>query len=88
MRLLLLVSVLITSCASKPEHEDIVLATRTCGAISLETRNGATFDMSEDMVHMMQAEEGCIRHYGPTACLVRFVKTGQLSYYAICRKEK
>lgn len=39
-----------------------------------------------DPVRMEEAKKGCIRHYGPGACLVQFVKVGPEDYRAICRR--
>jgi hypothetical protein len=36
--------------------------------------------------HMARARTGCVEHYGPGSCLVRFVRTGEDSYWAICRR--
>lgn len=54
----------------------------------IELRNGTKFEAPEDVDGMVNAEQGCVRHYGEKSCLVRFIKTGKKSYYAICKRNK
>lgn len=54
-------------------------------AVEIETRNGTNFGPA-DLEQIPGMEAGCVRQYGAGAKLVRIVKTGKLSYYAICRR--
>lgn len=75
---------LVTSCATVPQGPEIDY-NPSC-TTKIELRNGTKLENPEDMNSLVEAEEGCIRHYGPGSCLTRFIKTGKLSYYAICRR--
>jgi len=52
----------------------------------IELRNGTAFEYPEDADNLVIAEESCIKQYGSDSCLSRFIKTGKLSYYAVCKK--
>ena len=54
----------------------------------IELRNGTTFEKPEDVENFARAEMGCVRYYGEGSCLTRFIKTGKLSYYAMCQRAK
>lgn len=74
-----------TSCSVYKHNypEDVLNYNKDC-VTEIELRNGTKFEHPEDSDNMIAAEEGCIRKYGINSCLVRFIKTGKLSYYAIC----
>lgn len=76
---------LASSCATTEEPE--VVYDPAC-TTRIELRNGTKFEVPEDSDNLINAEYGCIRHYGDRSCLVRFIKTGKLSYYAICKRDK
>lgn len=54
----------------------------------IELRNGTTFEYPIDLDNLVRAEQGCVDHYGENSCLVRFIKTGKQSYWAICGGHK
>lgn len=81
-----LLLVVATSCATVPEGPEIDY-NPDC-ATKIELRNGTKLEYPEDMDSLVRAEDGCIRHYGPGSCLTRFIKTGKLSYYAMCRRSQ
>ena len=39
-----------------------------------------------DEINFQLAKKGCIKNYGPTACLMRFVKLNEHRYMAVCKK--
>lgn len=79
-----LLIVVATSCATvAPKNEEGIEYNPAC-TTKIELRNGTKFEAPEDLNNLVRAEEGCIDHYGPNSCLVRFIKTAKLSYYAIC----
>jgi len=84
-----LLIILATSCSTVPTAEKLydesITYNPSC-TTQIELRNGTKFEMPEDAEQLVNAEEGCVRHYGPKSCLTRFIKTGKLSYYAICRR--
>lgn len=84
-----LLIILATSCSTRSSQEELydesIVYNPSC-ALRIELRNGTKFEVPEDTKQLVNAEEGCIRHYGPKSCLTRFIKTGKLSYYAICRR--
>jgi hypothetical protein len=74
-----------TSCSHTNPSDELIVANKLC-TTQIELRNGTKFESPEDVDNMINAEEGCIKHYGQGSCLIRFIKTSKLSYYAICRR--
>jgi hypothetical protein len=88
----ILLAIVATSCATSSdiagEYDGGIVYNAQC-TTKIELRNGSKFEVPEDLDHLVRAEDGCVRHYGSESCLIRFIKTGKLSYYAVCkRKEK
>ena len=78
--------IVLTSCStSSPKNPEGINYDAAC-TTNIELRNNTKFEIPEDVDNLVNAEEGCIRHYGAGSCLVRFIKTGKLSYYAICKR--
>ena len=78
--------VVATSCTTTPAQEYDEIKYNSACTTKIELRNQTKLEYPEDMNALVNAEEGCIRHYGPGSCLVKFIKTGKLSYYAICKR--
>jgi hypothetical protein len=76
-----------TSCATKPDYNGAVQYGPKC-TTRIELRNGTEFEYPVDMDNLVRAEQGCVDHYGPNYCLVKFIKTGRQSYWAICGRSK
>lgn len=51
----------------------------------IEDDKGLTWTEEDDKV-ILEAQSGCIQHYGKDSCLVRLIKSGEKSYRAVCRK--
>jgi hypothetical protein len=58
-----------------------------CSYVPIGYMQNVMPEFKVDEFHRDSAEQGCIRRYGEHACLVSFVKTGDRSYQALCRKE-
>lgn len=81
------VILLATGCATTDTYDEGVKYGAHC-TTSIELRNDTKLEYPEDTDNLVRAEEGCVRHYGPDSCLVRFIKTGKLSYWAMCGGHK
>ena len=77
--------ILASSCSTVPDPELDLEYNKGC-TVEIELRNNTKFEVPEDSDNMVNAEAGCVKYYGAKACLVRFIKTGHLSYFAICRR--
>lgn len=87
---LLFTVIMISSCVTNDSTEDPVDGLsvdydKDC-TTKIELRNGTVFEHPEDTDNLVRAESGCIKNYGVGSCLSKFVKTGKLSYYAICKR--
>lgn len=78
MRSLLLL--MLSSCATS----EPVYIKDPCPAVQLINTEGASFE--ELSTHAKMAKEGCIRHYGPGACLTKLTRISERNYHAICRR--
>lgn len=81
------IALLLAGCTTIPEPQDSIQYDSEC-TTQIILRNGTKFESPIDVENMVNAEEGCIRHYGHGSCLVKFIKTGDRSYYAICKRRK
>lgn len=76
-----------TSCSTTDKYHGGAVYKAEC-TTRIELRNGTVFEYPIDMDNLVRAEQGCVDHYGEDSCLVRFIKTGQQSYWAICGGHK
>lgn len=76
-----------TSCTTTENYNGAVQYGPKC-TTRIELRNGTKFEYPIDMDNLVHAEQGCVDHYGEDYCLVKFIKTGKQSYYAICGRSK
>lgn len=60
----------------------------TCNYAPILYAADVPIDIETDELHHRAARAGCIRHYGANSCLIRFTKTGSLSYRALCGRNK
>jgi len=78
---------LATGCTTTELYDGGIVANPKC-TTRIELRNGTKFEDPIDTDNLVRAEQGCVDHYGEGSCLVRFIKTGQQSYWAICGGHK
>lgn len=82
---LIVILLLITSCSTTEEYHGGAVYNPLC-TTKIELLHGTTLDYPEDIDNLVRAEEGCIKRFGERSCLIRFIKTSKLSYWAICRR--
>lgn len=68
----------IHGCATKSETPEVYCP-------SPELVNYKDHLVKEFVEHVQYAQDGCIRHYGPRACLIKLTRKGYRDYHATCQ---
>lgn len=61
---------------------------RDLAGTEISLRPGVVWIEKDDCPNLRRAQLGCRIHYSEYHRLIRFVKRSELSYHAVCRKEK
>lgn len=60
------------------------LLSLACPSPEIIVKEGLTWK-EEDSIILKRAEKGCQTYYGKDSCLIKFIKTGENNYRAVCK---